>query len=270
MLCACREQTIVRANEWKLQMIVKNCQNSLCCSSYATLKTRLIGSSLSMQSFSRQHLSTLKYWWQKTSCSRLMFCNQPAEEVRKLPQNHEEADKRMYMHMLHAIKGGFNTILIASPDTDAPDAEIGMITGTGKYKRIISISKVLETIGSSAAKSMPLVHALTGCDGVGGFNNWPYFWRTTSFALVLKKSINHWTQHLKRSDWLNNLYVSCMDRKQPRWTILDISSTKLALLPHLLGHRTTMLSLSTYSGLFIRQWCGVTWANNWNVPRQMD
>ena len=119
----------------------------------------------------------------KTSCSRLVFCNQPAEEVRELQSNHEEADTRMYMHVLHAIKSGFNTVLVASPDTDvliiglgvvgshAPDAEIGMITGTGKYKRIINISKVVETIGSSAAKSMPFVHALTGCDSVSGFYN---------------------------------------------------------------------------------------------------
>ncbi len=75
---------------------------------------------------------------------------------------------------------GYSVILIRSVDTDvvalAVDvidkieaSELWVLFGTGKNKRMLPIHEISRKIGQEKSHSLPLFHALTGCDTTSSF-----------------------------------------------------------------------------------------------------
>jgi hypothetical protein len=103
-------------------------------------------------------------------------------ELKHLKSNHDEADTRLILHVLHEYQIlHLNRILVKSVDTDvlilliyyyseyikATDLKerfLFMELGHGNKKRVISISEIVQTLGNQICKCLPAMHVLTGCD----------------------------------------------------------------------------------------------------------
>lgn len=100
-------------------------------------------------------------------------------EVSDLFSDHEEADTRLLLHAIHAVRDS-TTVVIKSPDTDVfvlslaaaheiPAADLLFLTGSGDNRRIICISKLAETLGKEKCRALLGFHTFTGCDSVSAF-----------------------------------------------------------------------------------------------------
>ena len=109
------------------------------------------------------------------------FCNEPNEDLTDIKNcNHEEADSRIFIHLLDSIKKGLRKATIRTVDTDivflALKAvldmdldELWIHFGVGKGTRYIPIHEISVTLGPSKCKVLPLFHTLTGSDQTSGF-----------------------------------------------------------------------------------------------------
>ena len=93
--------------------------------------------------------------------------------------NHEEADTRIVVHVLHALKQGEQTICVRTVDTDVvvilagtfhdlvatqPLADIWVAFGMGKNYRFYHITAICESLGEPQSRALPVFHAFSGCD----------------------------------------------------------------------------------------------------------
>ena len=97
-----------------------------------------------------------------------------------VPCSHEEPDTRLFLHVADAVKKGYRNLLVRTVDTDVvvvamatlnrtkPD-ELWVAFGTGGHFRFIPIHKVAAAVGPRKSATLPLFHALTGCDTVSSF-----------------------------------------------------------------------------------------------------
>ena len=97
-----------------------------------------------------------------------------------VPCSHEEDDTRLFGHVADAVKKGYRKLLVRTVDTDVvvvaiatlnrtkPD-ELWVAFGTGGYFRFIPFHKVAAAVGPRKSSTLPLFHALTGCDTVSSF-----------------------------------------------------------------------------------------------------
>ena len=98
--------------------------------------------------------------------------------------NHEEADTRMVIHILHALEQGLKKIQVRTVDIDViviligalfeltitqPFADIWIAFGIGKDLRFYSINGICATLGEPRSRALPVFHALTGCDTTSAF-----------------------------------------------------------------------------------------------------
>ena len=98
--------------------------------------------------------------------------------------NHEEADTRIVVHLLHALEHGLRTIKVRTADSDViailvgaffdlisaqPSADIWVAFGTGKNFRFYSINTICSSIGEPRARALPVFHAWSGCDTTSAF-----------------------------------------------------------------------------------------------------
>ena len=98
--------------------------------------------------------------------------------------NHEEADTRLVVHILHALKQGLKRIQVHTVDTDVivilvgdfvkliraqPLADIWIAFGMGKDFRFYIINAICATLGDSRSRALPVFHTLTGCDTTSAF-----------------------------------------------------------------------------------------------------
>jgi len=97
--------------------------------------------------------------------------------------NHEEADTRVIVHILHALEQGIKSIVVQTMDTNVivladvffeltankPLAGIWVAFGTGKNFRMCSINAICTYLGEARARALPIFHALTGCDTTSAF-----------------------------------------------------------------------------------------------------
>lgn len=97
----------------------------------------------------------------------------------------EEADSRMVLHILHALRIGHANVLVRTCDSDVviillyhfplfeatsvTSCEVYISYGTGKHRRILSIRAIVEALGKRFCSALPLVHAVTGCDSTSAF-----------------------------------------------------------------------------------------------------
>jgi hypothetical protein len=97
------------------------------------------------------------------------------------PCSHEEADTRMLLHVSHASQHGHHQILIRTVDTDVvvlavfvtsqlpSGCELWLAFGTGKNFRYLAAHEMAACLGPEMSCSLPMFHALTGCDTVSNF-----------------------------------------------------------------------------------------------------
>ena len=101
-----------------------------------------------------------------------------------LEYNHEEADTRIVVHIVHALQQGIKIIEVRTVDTDViailagayfklalayPLADIWVAFGKGKKFRFYSINYICASLGELKARALPVFHALTGCDTTSAF-----------------------------------------------------------------------------------------------------
>lgn len=99
--------------------------------------------------------------------------------------NHEEADTRVVVHVLHYLKHGEKTILVRAVDTDVvvilagtfhnlistqPLADIWVAFGMGKNYRFYHINAIYSSLGQQKSPALPMFHAFSGCDTTSAFN----------------------------------------------------------------------------------------------------
>lgn len=97
--------------------------------------------------------------------------------------NHEEADTRVLVHLLHALQSS-PLGMVYTGDTDVvvilltnfhhikalnPDAEIWISFKAGKTTKMISLNTIATNLGSTTCKAMALFHAFTGTDSTSSF-----------------------------------------------------------------------------------------------------
>ena len=97
----------------------------------------------------------------------------------ELRSTQEEADTRMLLHAAHAAAAGYRAVVITSEDTDVFVLSLavrGFIScpvfvkcGKQTRKTYIDVSRVARMLGSELCRSLPGLHALTGCDSVSFF-----------------------------------------------------------------------------------------------------
>ena len=100
--------------------------------------------------------------------------------------NHEEADTRIVIHLLHALVTGSQLIQIRTVDTDVvvillgmfhivrtkyEDAQIWVGLGFGKDMKHVNLNDIYDGIGEARSRGLPVFHAITGCDTTSAFMN---------------------------------------------------------------------------------------------------
>lgn len=98
--------------------------------------------------------------------------------------NHEEADTRIVIHVMHSLNFGAQTVQVRTIDTDVivilvgvfhdilakyPIADIWVAFGMGKKYRMYHINSICEHLGEERSRALPIFHAFTGCDTTSAF-----------------------------------------------------------------------------------------------------
>lgn len=100
---------------------------------------------------------------------------------RSMPEcNHEEADTRIVVHVLHAIQADqAKSVVDRTVDTDVivilvgkfhylraiqTELDLWVGFGTGRNFAFININIIYAGLGEARSRSLPVFHALTGCD----------------------------------------------------------------------------------------------------------
>lgn len=91
----------------------------------------------------------------------------------------EEADTHTLLHASHALSGGYDCIIIKSPDTDLAvlvctcshqtSSRILLSTGTKERQRYIDITAIGQSLGDDVCLALPVMHVFTGCDSTSAF-----------------------------------------------------------------------------------------------------
>ena len=96
------------------------------------------------------------------------------------PCTHEEADTRLIVHVLDVASRGQRRIRIRSNDTDVvalaisvsstlPTDELWITYGSGENVENVPAHAIAISHGPDKASTLPMFHALTGCDTVSFF-----------------------------------------------------------------------------------------------------
>ena len=109
---------------------------------------------------------------------------------------HKESDTRIIVHLLHAIAAGLVSILIKTGNTDVvailcgqyhqilQPMHIWIEFGSGKHQQNLNLGMIYQALGPKQYVSLPLFHALTGCDTTSAF-------RTKGKRICMEM----WTKH---------------------------------------------------------------------------
>lgn len=159
----------------KLQMFLKSQKNKSSLIDYIFHRLK---STVQSKLRSRQEI-TLCF----NDGSAIKFTNTSSETL-DFRCDHEEADSKMFVYLHHAsLSTNIKRIIINSPDTDVAVIacyqlatsfqhvpEMWFKTGTGSKKRFIPIHDVVERLGTTLCKTLPVFHSITGCDSTSSFS----------------------------------------------------------------------------------------------------
>lgn len=172
-----------------------------------------------------------------------------------MPQcDHEEADTRIIVHVRHAFKGGSESVLVRTVDTDVVVILVGkfhdlmtynqravicVAFGMGRYFTLIDINTFCSALGETRSRSLPVFHAFTGCDctfafyGIGKPTAWK-IWQSTCndvtpalehIATHPFEQLNISSKHFKK---LERLTVLMYDKSSP---LESVNETRMMLFP---------------------------------------
>ena len=89
--------------------------------------------------------------------------------------DHEEADTRVVVHVLHAAERGYDRIVIRTSDTDIivimlfhllnfqtryPNIKLFVSFGVEKYFQILDLTKIFDRLGSMRCKALSFFHTI--------------------------------------------------------------------------------------------------------------
>ena len=98
--------------------------------------------------------------------------------------NHEKANTRIVVHVIHALTQGRKTAQVRIEDTDVIVALVGVFQrmlqcqlfadiwvafGVGKTCKLHSINAICNSLAASKSRALPMFHALSGCDTTSSF-----------------------------------------------------------------------------------------------------
>ncbi|CAB4034500.1 Hypothetical predicted protein [Paramuricea clavata] len=165
---------------------------------------------------------------------------------------HEEADTRIVVHILHAIQvEEAKTVLVRTVDTDVlvilvgklhdpkevqPELDLWLAFGMGRNFRFISVNCICAILGKPQSTSLPVFHALTGCDTTSGFfgkgkksawQAWEIFPEVTpTFEMLAKTPFMQLTTDSPLFKQIERYTVIMYDKLSP---LSDINLTRMEL-----------------------------------------
>ena len=100
----------------------------------------------------------------------------PIHELGSL--GHEEADSGILLHVSHAAQCGHHIIDLDNTHSLGSECVLWLAFGTGKYFCYLSAHKITNALGPEKSWTLPMFHALTGCDTVSNFVGKKTAWNT--------------------------------------------------------------------------------------------
>ena len=101
------------------------------------------------------------------------------DEIHTLYSNQEETDSRVILYLYHAVKMGYKSAVVRTPDTDiffiilhhchSINLTIYLDTGTGKHCRLINVTTFAETLGSTYCTALLGYYVFSGEDCTSAF-----------------------------------------------------------------------------------------------------
>ena len=105
-----------------------------------------------------------------------------AREIKELASNQEETDIRVVLYLKYAVKLGFKSAVVRSPDTDiffillhyahSIPLAIYFDTSTGKHCQVLNVSELAESKGADCCttiRTMLGLYVFTGEDATSAF-----------------------------------------------------------------------------------------------------
>ena len=167
-----------------------------------------------------------------------------------LPCDHEEADTRLFLHVQHAR----SKAIIKTVDTDVviiaiccfKDLRIERLWiefGCGSRTRFKPIHQVVSAMPHCdiIAPSLPLFHALTGCDtvpsmlGIGKKKAWTCWMRNVENFCQMFATLN-WPVRLPQSINCKNLLWHCMPKSVLPTTLTNVATRCTPAVIRLINH----------------------------------
>jgi hypothetical protein len=165
-----------------------------------------------------------------TTKGEIALTNKQVDLSGLSPCQQEEADTRMMLHLHHAAQQGHTKAYLRTVDSDVVVLAISLFHelglselwigfGIGTAYKDIPVHSIVHTLGIQHSKTLPVFHAMTGCDivsalyGIGkktAWNAWKSFPQVTeTFAAILQdpaclKLNSQHMQHLER--WVVLMY----------------------------------------------------------------
>lgn len=100
-------------------------------------------------------------------------------EIPELASNQEETDTRVVLYVKYAVKMGYNSAVVRTPDTDiflillhfahSVALTIYLDTGTGKHRQIVNVSELAESKGANYCTTILGLYVFTGEDVTSAF-----------------------------------------------------------------------------------------------------
>lgn len=100
-------------------------------------------------------------------------------EIHELMSNQEETDTRVILYINYAVRMGYQSAVVRTPDTDiflillhyasSIPINIYLDTGTGKSRRIVNVTELANTMGSEYCTSVLGLYVFTGEDVTSAF-----------------------------------------------------------------------------------------------------
>jgi hypothetical protein len=116
-----------------------------------------------------------------STCGENVLCSRVHQDVSSLaPCTHEEANTRMFLHVMDAAEKGYRRLMLRTVDMDVvimavstvvqlENTQLWIAFGTGKHLRYIPAHQIATSLGAEKARVLPMFHAFTGCDTVSSF-----------------------------------------------------------------------------------------------------
>ena len=101
------------------------------------------------------------------------------DEIHELVSNQEETDTRVVLYLNYAVKLGYKSAVVRSPDTDiffillhyahSIALTIYLDIGSGKHRQLINVTEISESMGAAYCTTLLGLYVFTGEDVTSAF-----------------------------------------------------------------------------------------------------